>query len=170
MSKKPASNIVYAYEALEYQRRKAAHACNQFNEEYKLGDIIQMWYEHSKWNSSFGIIRQSAILKEVNSENDDNVLEYNGVFVLSLIGGNSDFRDKDGFRECRIMNTGYHYEKVSFDDIIEFRKKEWSHSLEVSIENFKVQKREIKKYKRLLNHNERDLRNDIEKAEERCLR
>ena len=168
MSRKLSSNVVYAYEAPEYQRRKALNACEEFNNTYKLGDIIQMWYDHSKWNSDFGIIRQSAILKEVDSENDDNVLEYNGIFVLSLIGRNSDFRDKDGFRECRIMNTGYHYEKVTFDDIIEFRKKEWTHDLEVSIENFKVQKREIKKYKRLLNHNERDLKIDIEKAENRC--
>ena len=163
-------NVVYASEPPAIQKKKAQTACDDFNSTYKVGDIIQMWHGTSEWNSDFGIIKEAAVPKEVDVETDDtyrNDIEYNGIFVLSLIGGNSDYRDKNGFRECRIMNTKWDYKKVTFDDIVEFRKKAWTESLDNSIHNLKMAKESVRRYKRLLNYNERNLENDIEKAKQR---
>lgn len=161
-------NKMYAYEAPYYQEKKVKEVCSTFNSEYKIGDIIQIWYDHMVWDSTFGIISKLAEPKEVDVEDDEQgVVEWNGIFEISIIGKSYDIKDRDGVRECRILNTKYNWKKVTFDEIVEFRRKEWQHSLEVSIDNYKVQKREIRKYKQKLNHNERDLRTAIEEAKER---
>ena len=156
----------------EFQKKIAQQAADEFNSEFVVGDIIQTWYDNSKWDSTFGFISEKAIVKEYDVEEDDfhNNLEFNAIFKISIIWGGGDFRDKNGIRECRVMHTKYHYQKVTIDDIIEFRKKEWSNELKISIDNLKSVKNSIRRYKRMLNHNERNLNTAIDKAKERFKR
>ena len=56
---------------------------------------------------------------------------------------------------------------MTIDDIIEFRKNEWIKDLKISIDNLKIAKNSIRRYKRRLNQNERNLNTAIDKAKER---
>ena len=153
----------------EFQKKIAQQAADKFNSEFVVGDIIQTWYDNTEWYSTFGFISEKAIVKEYDVEEDDfhNNLEFNAIFKISIIWGGGDFRDKNGIRECRVMHTKYHYQKVTIDDIIEFRKNEWIKDLKISIDNLKSAKNSIRRYKRMLNQNERNLNTAIDKAKER---
>ena len=166
-------NVAYASEAPYYMHQKAETACKNFNNAYNVGDIVQVWYDKSKWDSTFGIIGQKARPKEVYAEHDDfpsNEIEWNAVCEVAVIGQSHSIHEHDGFREYRLLNTKDHIQKVTFEELVEFRRDGLQKSLETIIENYRVLKRSIRDYKYRLSHNERDLKAFFEEAQQRRLK
>ena len=140
--------------AMNERSNRFVALCDDFNRKFQPGDFIRYWYGNNKdWDSSFGFIVETAVCEESMNISIRDV--WFRLLKLSLYGKSNPQEWPDIVR----INNGFHAEKSSQEEFIEYKKMRIQSSIDDAKENMKRLRECIKRQ-----NTERNNINDFLKA------